>query len=209
MKKASLIFLVICLVLGCGLFRKTSRVEHQATTRHEAATQSAATELSGNWNDAEARRIAREMMADCLSRAWIPAYEGITGNKPVVTVGSIHNWTGEQIDTKTFITHFEQELSNSDQVSFVSNQGEPGEVPEEGHTQQEFASRETIKRVKAETGANFMLVGAIKSIADATEGTKVAYYQTDLEMINTKTLAKVWASTKKIAKEIGRKKVKS
>jgi len=209
MKKASLIFLVICLVLGCGLFRKTSRVEHQVTTSHEAATQSATTtEPSGNWNDAEARRIAREMMADCLSRAWIPAYEGITGNKPVVTVGPIRNWTGEQIDTKTFTTHFEQELSKSDQVSFVSNQGEPGEAPEEGHTQQEFASRETIKRIKAETGANFILVGAIKSITDATEGTKVAYYQSDLEMINTKTLAKVWAGTKKIAKEISRKKVK-
>jgi len=83
------------------------------------------------------------------------------------------------------------------------------EIGEEGLAPQEYASRETIKRISARTGAKFILVGAIKSTTDKIQGAEVVYYQTDLEMINTKTLTKVWVGTRKITKEIPRKKPKS
>jgi len=65
-----------------------------------------------------------------------------------------------------------------------------------------------MKRIRAETGADFILVGAIKSIVDEIEGTRVVYYQTDLEMINIESMEKVWIGTKKIKKEISKKKTK-
>ena len=65
-----------------------------------------------------------------------------------------------------------------------------------------------MKRIRAETGADFILVGGIKSIIDAVEGTSVVYYQTDLEMINIESMEKVWIGSKKIKKEIGKKKTK-
>lgn len=210
MKKAFLILLVICLLLGCGSFRKAHRIEPEAVTHKKThpIEPETVTDLSGKWNDTDARLVAREMIADCLSRAWIPAYVGVTGGKPVVTIAPIHNRNGERIDTKTLAIHFERELLNSDQISFISSRGQRDEIRDERLDEHEFASRETIKRISAETGANFILVGAIKSTTDEIQGAKVVYYQTDLEMINVKSMAKVWKGTKTIKKEISRKKIK-
>jgi hypothetical protein len=140
------------------------------------------------------------MMADCLSRAWIPAYVGVTGNKPVVTVGPVHDWTGEGIDAETFAISCEQEFLRSDQVNFAASQRQPEDVGGESRDQQEFVARETIRQIKTETGANFVLTGAIRSMAEVTAGSSSPYYQVELEMINTKTMAKVWEGKRKIGR---------
>ena len=109
MRVASIMLLLFFLVLSCGPFKKAGRVQPEPASQPEARTGEGEKESS-----ASASRVAGEMTADCLSRAWIPAYVGVTGNKPVVTVGPIHNWTDEQIDTETFATNCERELSQSD-----------------------------------------------------------------------------------------------
>ena len=197
MKKAFVILLVLCLSLACGSSRKVYRIEPETVT-----------DLSGRWNDTDARLVAEEMIADCLSRVWITNYVAAGGEKPVVTVGTIRNKSSEHIDTETFTTDFERELLNSGQVKFVASRGQRDEIRDERFDQQEWASLETMKRIRAETGADFILVGAIKSIVDEIEGTRVVYYQTDLEMIDIESMEKVWIGTKKIKKEISKKKTK-
>lgn len=197
MKKAFVVLLVLCLSLACGSSRKVYRIEPETVT-----------DLSGRWNDTDARLVAEEMIADCLSRVWITNYVTTTGAKPVVTVGTIRNKSSEHIDTETFTTDFERELINSGQVKFVASHTQRDEIRDERFDQQEWASPETMKRIRAETGADFILVGAIKSIVDEIEGTRVVYYQTDLEMINIESMEKVWIGTKKIKKEISKKKTK-
>jgi len=196
-KKAFVVLLVLCLSLACGSSRKVYRIEPETVT-----------DLSGRWNDTDARLVAEEMIADCLSRVWITNYVTATGAKPVVTVGTIRNKSSEHIDTETFTTDFERELINSGQVGFVASHTQRDEIRDERFDQQEWASPETMKRIRAETGADFILVGAIKSIVDEIEGTRVVYYQTDLEMINIESMEKVWIGTKKIKKEISKKKTK-
>lgn len=197
MKKAFVVLLMLCLSLACGSSRKVYRIEPETVT-----------DLSGRWNDTDARLVAEEMIADCLSRVWITNYVTATGAKPVVTVGTIRNKSSEHIDTETFTTDFERELTNSGQVGFVASHTQRDEIRDERFDQQEWASPETMKRIRAETGADFILVGAIKSIVDEIEGTRVVYYQTDLEMINIESMEKVWIGTKKIKKEISKKKTK-
>ena len=82
------------------------------------------------------------------------------------------------------------------------------EIRDERFDQQEWASPETMKRIRAETGADFILLGGIKSITDQAEGTKVVYYQTDLELINIESMVKSWIGTKKIKKEISKSPTK-
>jgi len=192
-KKASLILLVVCLALACGPFKKAERVQPEPATQPEARTGE-----GEKGSSVSASRVAGEMTADCLSRAWIPAYVGVTGNKPVVTVGPIHNWTDEQIDTKPFAASCERELSQSDQVSFVASQRQWGQSGEKGGHQKEFVSPETVGRIKTETGANFILAGAIRLMSDKTEGGSSPYHQLELEMINIKTMARVWEGSKQI-----------
>ncbi|KPK99296.1 MAG: penicillin-binding protein activator LpoB [candidate division Zixibacteria bacterium SM23_73_3] len=183
--------------MACGSSRKVYRIEPETVT-----------DLSGRWNDTDARLVAEEMIADCLSRVWITDYVAGAGEKPVVTVGTIRNKSSEHIDTETFTSDFERELINSGQVKFVASRIQRDEIRDERFDQQEWASPETMKRIRAETGADFILLGAIKSITDEIEGTKVVYYQTDLEMIDIESMEKVWIGTKKIKKEISKKKTK-
>jgi len=196
-KTALVVLLVFCVTLACGSSRKVYRIEPETVT-----------DLSGRWNDTDARLVAEEMIADCLSRVWLTDYAAATGAKPVVTVGTIRNKSSEHIDTETFTSDFERELLNSGQVKFVASRGQRDEIRDERFDQQEWASLETMKRIRAETGADFILVGAIKTIVDEIEGTRVVYYQTDLEMINIESMEKVWIGTKKIKKEISKKKTK-
>jgi uncharacterized protein (TIGR02722 family) len=198
MKTAVVVLLALCLTLACGSSRKVYRIDPETQT-----------DLSGKWNDTDARLVAEEMVSDCLSRVWLTNWVAGAGEKPIVTVGTIRNRSSEHIDTETFTTDFERELINSGQVRFVASKDQREEIREDERLdQQEWASLETVKRIRNETGADFVLLGGIKSITDEIEGTKVVYYQTDLEMIDIESMEKVWIGTKKIKKEISKSKTK-
>ncbi len=197
MKTAVVVLLALCLTLACGSSRKVYRIDPETQT-----------DLSGKWNDTDARLVAEEMVSDCLSRVWLTNWVAQAGEKPIVTVGTIRNRSSEHIDTETFTTDFERELLNSGHVRFVATTHQRDEIRDERLDQQEWASLETVKRIRNETGADFVLLGGIKSITDEIEGTRVVFYQTDLEMINIESMEKVWIGTKKIKKEISKKKTK-
>jgi uncharacterized protein (TIGR02722 family) len=182
--------LALTLVMGCGKKR---------VTRLETDT---VTDLSGKWNDTDSRLVAQEMISDCLSRVWLTDFTMAKGDKPVVTVGTIRNRSSEHINTETFSKDFERELLNSGKVKFVASRDQRGEIRDERMDQQEFASLETAKRMAQETGADFLLFGGINTIEDELGGTRVMYYQTDLELINIESNEKVWIGTKKIKKQI-------
>lgn len=197
MKKLFVILIITSLIIGCGSPRTVERLAPETQT-----------DLSGRWNDTDARLVAEEMIDDCLRRPWLTDFVASAGKKPFVTVGTIRNKSNEHIDAETFSTDFERELINSGQVRFVASRDQRQEIREERFEQQDFASRETMKKIRAETGADFILLGAIKSITDEAEGVRVVFYQTDLELINIESMEKVWIGTKKIKKGISKGKSK-
>lgn len=184
------VFLAL-LMIGCGGGKQITRLDPGSQT-----------DLSGKWNDTDSRLVAEEMIADCLSRPWLTDFAISQGAKPVVVVGTVDNLTHEHISMETFIADFERELINSSQVRFVAAQDWRAEIRAERQEQQEFASRETMKKMRNELGADFMLQGSIKSIVDQEGGKKVVFYQTDLELVNIETIEKVWIGQKKIKKGI-------
>ncbi len=191
MKTMAIALLILGLTLGCGGGKTVTRLDTASVT-----------DLSGKWNDTDSRLVAEEMIADCLSRAWLQNFALAKSTKPVVTVGTIRNETSEHIAMGTFIADFERELINSAQIRFVAAKEQRSEVREERWEQQEFASKETAKRLREELGADFILQGAIKTITDQEGKDRVVFYQTDLEMINIESMEKVWIGTKKIKKGI-------
>ncbi len=197
MRKSFVILLALCLVVACSSSRKVYRIEPETTT-----------DLSGFWNDTDARLVAEEMIQDCLSRVWLTDFAAAEARKPVVTMGTVRNKSDEHIDTETFTTDFERELTNSGQVKFVASRPEREEIRDERFDQQDFASPETMKKIRNETGADFILLGSIKSITDEIKDTRVVYYQTDLELVNIENMEKAWIGTKKIKKEISKSKTK-
>jgi len=165
-------------------------------------------DLSGRWNDTDSRLVAEEMIRDCTSRPWLERAKGDTGGKaPTVIVGTVRNESHEHINTDIFVEDLQRELINSGKVDFVASKKERGEVREERLDQDTNASEETRKAHGQETGADYMLSGAINTIEDAEGGQKVMFYQTNLKLLNMKTHQISWNGQKKIKKLISRSKV--
>jgi penicillin-binding protein activator len=164
-------------------------------------------DLSGKWNDTDSRLVAEEMIRDCVARPWIQAAKSSLGKAPTVIVGTVRNQSQEHINTETFVEDLQRELINSGKVEFVASKGERGEVRDERLDQDTNASEETRKGHGKESGADFMLSGAINTIADQEGGKSVVLYQTNLKLLNMKTNQIAWNGQKKIKKFVKRSKV--
>ena len=199
MKKRHLIFTLALatLVVAPGCQTKVDRVDPDEVI-----------DISGRWNDIDTQSVANEMIADIAKRPWIEEYTAKNGKKPVVIVGTIRNKTSEHIDPEPFTKKLERELVNSGRVTFVANSGERGELRGERMEQQTWSREETQKRLAAETGADFMLQGSIKSIIDQEGKRSAKYYQVDLEMVHLETNEKVWIGEKPIKKYVKKRKLK-
>jgi uncharacterized protein (TIGR02722 family) len=163
-------------------------------------------DVSGHWNDTDSRLVAEEMISDCLARPWYAKAQTDLGKNPTVIVGSVKNQSSEHIATDTFVEDLQRALINSGKVEFVASKGERGDVRDERADQDTHASEETRNANGQETGANFMLSGAINSIVDQEGGKAVVFFQTNLKLLNMKTHQIVWNGQKKIKKYVTRSK---
>lgn len=190
--KGLLIFIMCLVVVSCA-GPKVSRVGTETVT-----------DLSGRWNDTDSRLVAEEMVKEALSRPWIDNYLKKHGKQPIVIVGTVLNRSHEHINVQTFTKDLEKELTNSGRVQFVAARGEREELREERVDQAQHAADETVKGPGKEIGADYMLKGTINTILDEAKGTKVIFYQVDLELIDIEKNIKVWFGQKKIKKIIER-----
>jgi uncharacterized protein (TIGR02722 family) len=165
-------------------------------------------DLSGRWNDADSRRVAETIVADCLTKPWIDEHLTQKAEKPVVIVGNMRNKSSEHVAMGTFVGDIEREFVNSGRVEVVASRAEREEVREEREDQSYFADEETVKEMGRELGADYMMQGDLNSILDQEEGKQVRYYQVDMTLIDIQTNRKVWLGQTKIKKYVGRSKYK-
>ncbi|MCC7201790.1 MAG: penicillin-binding protein activator LpoB [Nitrospirae bacterium] len=177
-----------------------------ASTTVERVKPEEAIDLSGRWNDTDSRLVAEAMMKDLLSRPWLDIYVEKNKRQPAVIVGTVVNRSHEHINVQTFTKDIEKELTNSGLVQFVASSGEREEIREERAEQMIHATEETAKGVGKETGADYMLKGVLNTIQDEEKGTRVIYYQINLEMIDIESNVKVWLGDKKIKKVVEKRR---
>jgi uncharacterized protein (TIGR02722 family) len=161
-------------------------------------------DLSGRWNDTDSRLAAEALIDQVLNQGWIEDYRKEFDKKPVVTVGLIMNKSSEHIDADTYIKDIEKAILNDGRVRLVQAGAKREELRQERADQQDFASKETIKKWGRELGADFILQGDITSIIDSYKKEKVRYYQLNLELTNLETNELVWIGDKKIKKYVNR-----
>jgi uncharacterized protein (TIGR02722 family) len=187
------LLLVFCLIIisGCGGGRTVKRISPDEVT-----------DLSGRWNDTDSRLVAESMISDMLSRPWLIDFEQDKLKKPVVIVGTVRNMSTEHINVEVFIKDIERALINSGKVQFVASKSEREEIREERMDQQMYASIETAKKLAQEVGADYFLIGSVKSEEDWFEGKKAVAYSIDMELIDVEKNLKAWIGNKKIKKFI-------
>lgn len=193
------LFMCTLIFSGCGPSQQVSRVA--------ADTQ---TDLSGRWNDTDARLVAEEMISDAVSKPWLGNFTQNHSRPPVVIVGNVRNETMEHISTDVITKEMERAFVNSGQVQVVASQDERQQIRQERQEQQSFASYESTKALAQELGADFMLIGNIDSIVDESLSGKDAaiFYTVNLELVDVETNRKVWINDKKIKKLIERRKLR-
>lgn len=199
--KYLLLPLILCSLTmsGCGPSQQVSRVA--------ADTQ---TDLSGRWNDTDARLVAEEMISDAVSQPWLANFTQDNSEAPVTIVGRVRNETMEHIDTEVITKEMERAFINSGKVQVVASQDERKQIREERQDQQSFSSYESTAAMAQEVGADFMLIGNISSILDESLSGKEAaiYYTINLELIDVETNRKVWIGNHEIKKLIERRKLR-
>lgn len=197
-KRAFLITLAALSLLALsGCKTKVKRVDVEETI-----------DLSGRWNDTDSQLVSKEMIGDLANRPWIEEYTAKNGKKPVVIVGPVRNLSSEHIATETFTKDLERELINSGRVTFVANPVERDPLREERRQQQTWSTAETQKRLAAETGADYMLLGSINTIIDQEGKESVKFYQINLELVHLESSEKAWIGDKKIKKYVKKRALK-
>jgi len=188
---------MLLLISACSAPKQVSRVA--------ADTQ---TDLSGRWNDTDARLVAEEMIDDALSRPWLENFKIDNSDAPVTMIGRVRNETMEHIDTEVFTKELERAFVNSGLVDVVAGINETEQIREIRSDQQSYASYETAAALGKEVGANFIIIGNISSILDeASSGREAAiFYTVNLEMVDVETNRKVWIGNKKIKKLVERRR---
>ena len=150
------------------------------------------TDLSGYWNDTDVRIVAESLIADCVNAPAITNYIRNNNALPVVIVGNFRNDSDEHIDTSILSKKFEVALINSGKVDFVASSSERGEIRQEREEQQAWASEETAKRLANETGADFMLIGSVKTMVEHVNNVSTRTYWVYAELIDIESTRKLW-----------------
>jgi uncharacterized protein (TIGR02722 family) len=172
------------------------------STKITRVGQDSSYDLSGNWNDTDSRLVSQEMVQDLLARPWYMRFKTKLNKQPVVVVGKVGNLSSEHIDTGTFVSDIERELINSGKVDFVAGSDFRNQIRNEKKDQDLNSTMETRKELGQEIGADFILVGTIRTIIDSRGNEQVRFYQTNLKLINIKTNRIIWTGQKKIKKLI-------
>jgi uncharacterized protein (TIGR02722 family) len=159
-------------------------------------------DISGTWNDTDSRLVSEEMIRDSLSAGWINRYSLSLRKAPVVIIGRIRNLSQEHINTNTFVNDLERAFVNSGRVDVVASRSERGDIRDERADMDLNATEATRKEMGKETGADYMLMGSINSIIDASDSEQIRFYQVDLTLVSLADNRIVWTGQKKLKKDI-------
>lgn len=173
---------------------------HRDVTRVPA---DAVVDVDYRFNDTDARQVWQGMSNDALFRGWIDRWMAEhNGQRPIIIVGGIKNNTSDYINTKLFSRNFEREMLNSGRVRIVSARDDRGELRDERFQGQEWNTPETRKIMRAELGADLMLLGDINDVQQRSlDGRTVSqYYQVNLDLTNLESNEKVWIGSVEVKK---------
>jgi len=191
------LFPIFVLFTTCTTQPQVNRV--QADTRID---------LSGRWNDTDARLVSETLINDCLNSAavaqFIRQYSAQNnGRRPAALVGRFRNDSSEHIDTSIISRAMERAIVNSGLLDFVAGGDTRVEIRNERQDQLLFASDETAASLANETGAVLLLTGSVNSIVDRAGNRTVRSYFVNAELTNIETNRRLWmGENNEIKKEI-------
>ena len=190
--------LLVLIAAACSGRTEVTRISPEETV-----------DLSGFWNDSDARMVADALTDDALSYPWSRRHQQQHGGElPAVIIGSVINRTAEHIAVNTFLRDMERALMRSGEARIVADREQREQVRDERDDQQRYASPESRARLRNELGADYIVVGEITSIEDIEGNREVLFYQVDLNLTDLETNERVWIGQHKIKKYVERSRTR-
>ena len=149
-------------------------------------------DLSGKWNETDARLAAETLTNQALTGTWLSNFNTSEQRKPVVIVGMIRNNSHEHMDTEIFTKDIEKAFIKSTLVRLVQAGEKREELRSERADQQQYSSEASMKKFGRELGADFIMQGTVKSIVDGFGREQTTFWQIDIELVNLETNEIVW-----------------
>ncbi|MBP9707212.1 MAG: penicillin-binding protein activator LpoB [Oligoflexales bacterium] len=161
--------------------------------------------VDDKWNESDAKKTAEVMVNDALKKSWLDKYKRMhKGERPVVIVDDVENRTDEHIDTVSLTDYIQDELINSGEVRFVDKKRRQKILDEIKYQHGGEVAKSTAKERGRQTGADYMMAGAISSSVHTQEGLKTVYYQVNLTLTDLESSEFVWSSKHEIKKRFNR-----
>ena len=183
--------LVPALALGAlalgGCVTKVDRTDVNATK-----------DLSGRWNDADAKLVSAELTDKILANSWADDFKTAHNKKPIVKLSKVIVRTnGETVETDIFLMDIREALINSGKVTVKADtklardeQVDQGEGSANG------------KAMGKELAPDFIIQGTIVVQNDSEGRQSVKYYQVNLQLTDVQSGDIIWTGSKKIRKEV-------
>jgi len=149
-------------------------------------------DLSGYWNDTDVRIVCEALIKDCINSPRVTQDLRTKGRIPMVIVGRFRNDSDEHINTDIISSTMEVTIFNSGRLDFVAGGGVRDDIRAERMDQQNNASAATMARLRNETGADYMLTGAVRSIVDREANQTVRTYYVTAELTSIETTQRLW-----------------
>jgi len=182
MKKLTLLLLTVFLFLTACATTTVKRIDPNTQT-----------DLSGYWNDTDVRIVCESLIKDCLSSPRVSQALKAMGKKtPTVIVGNFRNESSEHIDTSIITSIMETTIFNSGRMDFVAGGALRDALRTERQDQQGNAREDTAASLAKETGADFMLLGTVRTIIDKVDNKSVRTYFVNAELTSIETNQRMW-----------------
>ena len=169
-------------------------------TQVDRTASNASKDLSGRWNDVDAKQTANEMISKSLSAGWIDRFIGKNSKNPSIVLGKVIARAGdsEVISTAVFMKEIRKEFVNSGKIDVLDEDKES--------TRSELADQAGMaakgKGMGVEDAADFMLKGSINVQNDQEGRQSVKFYVVDLEITDVQTRKIIWTERTSIRKEV-------
>ncbi len=170
---------------------------------------SQSTELSGRWNETDARQVADKLIGGMLDSPWLQRWYEDSDEQPTVIVGPIRNKTMQHIDEEIFVKDIERNLVNADTVRFVAAADDGLGLRCKRENEKRYPTEKSALNVARKEGADFMVQGTIQStVQDPSAGDNPSIsYTVNLKLTNIESEKKIWLQETKITKIVKRSKV--
>lgn len=189
-----LLMSVCFLALGCASGPSITRVSSDTVT-----------DLSGYWNGNDVDIVCTDLITKFIDSPRITQFTAQNKRLPVIRVGSFKNASSEPIDTSIVSKRMQVAILNSGKADFVADSAASEELRAEAAEQQDWANEDTAAALADETGADFLLTGAVKTIIQTAGNQQVREYVVSADVTDITTHRIIWSNENNEIKKVIKK----